>query len=316
MESKYLAVCFVLLIGMSFVCGSGIGASVISSENGFRVDTIFLKNMIKQGDSVSSNLKISNTGDVVKSFWLRIEDFDGVVDLSETIFEIGAGESMDIEVVFRGSVMKPGVYVGRLVVEAGEEEVIPIVLEIQSENVLFATNLEVGGEYKEVIQGGDVSVSTRLFNLNDTFLHDVEMSYFIKSFNGDTIVSDVETAVVGAEVSISKTVTLPLDVEAGDYAFIVVSRFEDSVSTSSSLFSVVEAESSWFSFLMGGYGYFILVVVILLAVILVLIVYLIYERNKVFREMRRQNRAELRKCVKGLGRRKSKKKRKRAKGKR
>lgn len=295
-ESKYLLVFLVLLVGMSFVCGVGISGNVVFDKEEFRVDTIFLKNMIKQGESVSSGLRISNSGDVSSEFSLRVEGVNDMANLSETSFSVGAGESKSVEVLFYGDDKEPGVYVGKLIVEAGSEKVIPIILEVQSENVLFATNLEVAASYKEVFQGGDVSVSTRLFNLNDTFLHDVTMSYFVKGFGGETIVAEVETTVVGTEVSVSKSVVLPADVEFGDYAFIVVSRFEDSVSTSSYLFSVVEDEEEE-SFAMGDFGYFALIVVVFLVLIVMLIIYLMYERNQMFRELRAQNRAELKMCM-------------------
>jgi heme exporter protein D len=288
-ESKYLLI-FVLLIGMSFVgCAS-------ASENDFQVDAIFLKNMIKQSESVSNNLRVTSLGEEGNTFYLRVEGIEELVNLSDRNFDLASGDSKDVTVGFYGNGFAPGVYVGRVVVESDLDKAIPVILEIQSEDVLFATNLDVAPKYKEVFQGGNIAVSTRLFNLNDTFLHDVEMSYMVKSFGGETIVSEVETTIVGTEVSVSKNIVLPLDIDFGDYAFIVVSKFEDSVSTSSYLFSVVEEEEEG-SFFMGDFGFFALIIVAFLAGIVVLIIYLIYERNQMFNELRRQNRSELRMCM-------------------
>ena len=273
-----------------------VGAGTLSPGEDFQVDAIFLKNMIKQSESVSNNLKVTSLGENGNSFNLRVEGIEELVNLSERNFELASGESKDVTVGFYGNGFAPGVYVGRVVVESELDKMIPIILEIQSEDILFATNLDVAPKYKEVFQGGNIAVSTRLFNLNDTFLHDVEMSYLVKSFGGDTIISEVETTIVGTEVSVSKNIVLPADIDFGDYAFIVISKFGDSVSTSSYLFSVVEEEEE--SFFIGDFAYFALIIVAFLLGIIVLVIYLIYERNQMFNELRRQNKSELRMCIK------------------
>ncbi|MBT6956505.1 hypothetical protein HN997_04420 [archaeon] len=294
MESKYLLIFIVLVVGMSFV-----GAGTLPPGEDFQVDSIFLKNMIKQSESVSNNLRVTSLGESGNSFNLRVEGIEELVNLSERNFELASGESKDVKVGFYGNGFEPGVYVGRVVVESDLDKAIPVILEIQSENVLFATNLDVAARYKEVFPGGDISVSTKLFNLNDTLLHDVEMSYMVKSFGGEVIVSEVETTVVGTEVSVSKNIILPTDIELGDYAFIVVSRFGDSVSTSSYLFSVVEDEEEN-TFVMGNLAYLSIVVAAFLFGIIILIFYLIYERNQMFKELKSQNRAEMKMCMNAI----------------
>jgi hypothetical protein len=298
MVSKYFLVLCILLVGGIFVFSVEVGASAELAEEGFKVDTIFLKNMVKQGENVSNMLRISDQSGVASDFYLSVEGLDEMVDLSESEFEVGAGESKEVKIIFRGNGKEPGVYVGKLIIESGEIRMIPIILEIQSENILFATNLEVGAKYSEIFPGGNIVVSTRLFNLNDTFLHDVGMEYMVKSFDGETIISERETTVVGTEVAISKNLILPEEAEVGNYAFIVVAKFGDSVSTSSYLFNIVEEEEEekeGFSFV-GGISYFVLIIVALLAAIVVLIIYLMYERNQMFKELRRQNKSEMRMC--------------------
>lgn len=266
---------------------------LFKSEDGFDVNTILLKSVTKQGEGVSNNLKITNTKNVEQSFQISIKNLEGLVFLSENSFKLAPGDVKDLKIVFRDEtlVYSPGVYVGAFVIktDSGEKE-IPIILEIQSKEVLFATNLDVSPEYKEIKPGGKTSVGVKAFNLRDTKMHTIEMTYMIKNFDGETIVSESESLVVGTEVLVTKTITLPKDIALGNYAFAVIAKYGDSVSTSSYLFSVVKKK------ILPSFGvnFFAIVIFIFLFGIIGLVYYMIHDRNKLFLDLRKQQLSELR----------------------
>ena len=87
-------------------------------------------------------------------------------------------------------------------------------------------------------------------------------------------------------------VQIPEDISLGNYAFIASTEYADSFSTSSYLFNVSKQEKK----ILSGFemDYFVILVLVFLFGILILIAYMVYDRNKMFLELRRQHTAELR----------------------
>jgi hypothetical protein len=217
-----------------------------------------------------------------------------LVILSEKNFVLGNDETKEVQVIFKDveSKYSPGVYTGQIVVKTEtEKKEIPIILEIQSADILFATNLDVSPAYKEIVPGEKISVGVRLFNLQDTRTHQIEITYLVKNLWGEDIVSETEKIIVGTEASITKTLDLPKDLPKGSYVFAVVAKFGDSVSTSSYLFSISDKGLKFETDILTVV--FSVIVFIFLFGIIFLIFYLIGERDKFFLQLRRQHLREL-----------------------
>ncbi len=258
----------------------------------FKIDTILLKSRINQGGLVSNNLKITNLGPE-QDFKIKVEHVKNLTSLSEESFKLKTNEVKDVKVTFKDEHnTPPGVYVGRLVTENKKDKIeVPIIIDIRTKDVLFTTNLDVGPEYKEIKSGEKYVAGIRIFNLKDLKTHIVEATYLVKDVYGDTISSETENIVVGTDVLITKTVNLPKNIPLGDYVFAVVTKFEDSVGTSSYLFTISEKRSNgFFGF---DINYFGILVFVFLFGILVLVFYMVHDRDRLFLELKKQHLAEL-----------------------
>ena len=211
----------------------------------------------------------------------EIKGLEDLVFLEENNFSLMKGDSKNIEIVFKDEKLKylPGVYVLPLTVKTDKEKEIPVILEIQSKEILFAANLEVSSEYKEISPGDELSVSIKLFNLNDTKSHEVETSYFVKNIDNENIVSENEKIIIGTEIITTKSIVLPKNIKKGSYVFAVVSKFGNSISTSSYLFSI--GKKSIFSNVDSMTLVFSIAVLAFLFGIVFLVFYLLKERDKV-----------------------------------
>ncbi len=278
----------------------------------FKINTILLKSSLSQGDFVSSNLKLTNFEDE-QNFKLRFDGLGGIVTVDEYEFALEAWEEKLIEVKFKGfHTDVEGIYSGFLVVETDIElKHIPVIVDVQSRKPVFAVNLFVTPDYKELIPGEDLFTEIRIFNLNDSKRHQIKVTSLIKNFNGELIFSDTEQRVVAPGThgsSVSKTVALPEDLPFGSYVFGVLVEFEGKVSSSSFLFDVVaQKEGSGFlnkfegtdslTYIFAGAIFLILILII------ILVFYLMQERDKLFLELRRQHNNEIQVLMSELNRR-------------
>jgi uncharacterized protein (UPF0333 family) len=294
---------FVLLVlvlifgGLFYYYNSEVNSSDIVEDIGFRVDSVLLKFVIKQGDSIKNQIVVTNKGER-KDFSVYIRDLGIPFKINESEFVLNTGEKKTLDIVFDSvkdnlDEIDAGVYVGNLVVfSGGFEKVVPVILEVESRDVLFVTNLEVRPDCKNVISGGSTCTGIRVFNLNDTNKHEVEMNYYVRDLFGERLIFDSEKIVVGSEAFIEKSFALGDDIENGKYVFVVETRVEGSVSTGSYLFNVIEKKDE-------GQGsnsltyIFSVVVIVLLIGIFFIVFFISKERDKLFDELKRVHRREL-----------------------
>lgn len=299
-DKKIILVSLIVLI---LIFGSFIYFKQEREVLSFKIDTILLKSVIKQGETVSNSLKINNLNHE-QNFNVYIKGLEDLVSLSENNFKLKQYETKEITVTFKDESLKePGVYVGTLIIEAGsDKKEIPVILEIQTKELLFATNLDVGPEYKRIKPGDKFSIGIKLFNLKDTETHTIGITYLVRNLNSEIIVAETENIVVGTESLITKTIVLPENIALGNYVFAVTAKYDDSVSTSSYLFSVAKEKIN-----MGlDMNYVATIILIFLFGILILVFYMIHERDKLFLELKKQHTKEIQTCFENIEEQKKK----------
>src|SRR3989338_6320541 len=91
---------------------------------------------------------------------------------------------------------------------------------------------------RRVAQGSETTIEVRLYNLESIDSQNVDVEYFVKDMNGNTIVTESETVVVKTQASFFKTISIPKNLKPGPYIFAAQSKFGNSVGTASYLFEV------------------------------------------------------------------------------
>jgi len=207
-----------------------------------------------------------------------------------------------LELTFIDSDYEPGIYVGSLIIKTDIEQVeIPVILEVQSKDILFALSFDIASDYKEIGRGEDILANIKIFNLRDNNPHTVYIDYSVMNFDSEVIVAESETRAVGLETTLTKTIDLPEDLAFGKYVYAVMVNFGDSSSTSTETFSVVKRKNKT----LFNTDNFIFLTFVFLCGIIILVFFLFWERNKFFIELKKQHNAEFDMIMKVLAQQKT-----------
>lgn len=247
--------------------------------NGFEIDSIFLKTSIKSNGNVEIPITITNLNSE-KDFKISFIDLENFVSSNSYEFSLSKNENKKIILTISNKKnIQEGVYTGSMIVSSnGYEKRIPIIIEIESQNVYFDSNLALYPNNK-ISPGDRINSEIRIFDIQKTGTSSIDMTYFIKDFNGKTLISEKETIVVSDQTSISKSFDLSSNMPVGDYVYGVDLKFENTTGTSTYFFRVEEEKTNIFSFIM----YFLLALIFILLVVY----FSFYARDKFLESLRR-----------------------------
>ena len=254
---------------------------------------LIMKTAIVEKSVLTNNIKISNNGLEKESYSLRVVGLEGLVNLDENNFILEPGEEKNIKVTFNAADDEPDVYVGEIIADSESgSRVIPVILEIQSkEEVLFDSNLDLFPKGEDIIPGEKLTASIKIYDLANLGKNSIDISYFVRDFEGNVLISESENLIIDGTYEFSKSLDLPDDIKLGYYVLGVVIKYGESTGTSSLYFKVVEEkrkgsnETFLWIIILAGFFFFMF---------LVLFIYSIYSRDKLLREIQKQYSLEIR----------------------
>ena len=222
---------------------------VRAEEPDFDVDQILIKILVRSSEFLEKQVRVMNTGDAQAIIKVEALGLGDIVKIDDDSFTIKPGQTKIVALNFSSFFAEqkiehqPGVYVGKLIVSSEKAtKQIPIVVEIETKNVLFDMNLNPVAIERKVRQGSDTTIEVRLFNLESIESVNVDVEYFVKDMNGNTIQTESETVVVKSQASFFKKISVPKNLKPGPYVFAAQVRFGSSIGTASYLFDVVGPE--------------------------------------------------------------------------
>ncbi|MDO8656136.1 MAG: hypothetical protein Q7K45_02775, partial [Nanoarchaeota archaeon] len=249
----------------------------------FMVSDKHIKATVKQSQRAEKQLIIKNTGDAS----LEIDIFSSAqyVALTPESFTLPVDGEQEVLVAFNPQQnAQPEIYSGKLTVVGTfeDEELskeIPVILEVESERVLFDGSLDL--DKKSYASGESIQLT---ISVSGIFPGEARLVYGISNLDGNSIYTEEETISIEQQVSFSKQIRLPEGIDPGEYVFSMKIIQGESFSTATELFTV-EAEPSALAGLAAPFSkrpYFILSIplVLLLVVILFIAVYIIHRRTK------------------------------------
>ena len=220
----------------------------------FSIDQILLKVLVRSGEFIEKQVRIMNTGNDVAGIDVTANGLLDIVRIDSPSFSLKPGQTKIVALNFSSYLpeqkieQQPGIYIGKLTVKSEKAlKDVPIVVEIETKNVLFDMNLNPVAIERRVKQGTDTTIEVRLFNLESIESQNVDVEYFVKDMNGNTIVTESETVVVKTQASFFKTISVPKNLKPGPYVFAAIARFGNSIGTASYLFDVVGPEEVSFT---------------------------------------------------------------------
>ncbi|MEK6872813.1 MAG: hypothetical protein AABW90_02255 [Nanoarchaeota archaeon] len=263
-----------------------------SYEKGVEVNVLSLKSSIILGEKYIGEVKIKNKELGVKKVSFQI--IGDLKDLAEfeKVIKLNPKEEKNFKVTFNSD--SAGVFIGKLLIsydkESKEVISIPIILEVQSRSVWFDSNINLfpfGGNY---LPGEKITSEVKIFDLADTNVDDVQIIYYIKDFEGNTLVSDKENIVIDDKFEYSKSLNLPGNLKVGSYVLMNIVNYKVSVGTSSIIFNVVSQKKKTLDdFLILVFFFFGFLVVLSL----LFFTYFLFYRDKLLKELHGQYKKEL-----------------------
>ena len=265
----------------------------LSGQEELTIDSVLLKTSIKSGSSFNGKLKVSNIGEKTNQINVREINLGKIAEINPRSFELQPGVTKEVQITFSNKDgLKENIYVGSIEVSNKENKRIPVILEIESEDILFDSSIDLFPK-GNIFLGDKINTEIKIYDLSKIGTSTVEMDYFLEDFEGEILASGTENIVVKDQTSITKSFDIPKTAKEGDYVFAVVIRYKDSVGISSNflriekkrIIEVFDKDTLKFA----------IVLVFALFVILIFVFYSIYSRDKIFDELRSQYKREMKK---------------------
>lgn len=261
---------------------SGLGSQEISETSGgivkktFTVDTKSLRLTLRQGDTATRVIRVTNTEDSAQPFRAELKDINSMAILSETSFTLGPKETKDLLVEFLiPKKQMPDQYFGSLSIVSEETAIIPIVLDIKPFDSEISLEVNISDSNKFVRAGREVTARITLKSLLDVREGEAILVYALKDFTGTTLVSKNESFTFSTLFEEDRSLVVPDDMFEGEYIFYAIAFFNDRVDLDSDNF-FVGLKIRIFYYL----EQFFYLLLLALFILIILYLYYLYKRNK------------------------------------
>ena len=259
--------------------GGGGGGSAVIEKSVLEITPDKFTVSLKQGTNTKKNLLIKNIGDTTKKIKLESFNIDKFVRITETDFDLKAGESRSVEIEFIvGEEIKPDLYLGKIVIKADsvEKEVL-VALDVSSKKSLLDVKAEILNLDSRIVPGEKLITKIQLFNFGLRERVDVKMEYTIRDSSNEIILSEEETIAVETQTSFIKEFKIPSNLKPGTYILYVRAIYSDGAS------DTIASSSAWFVVEEASYIniYIILAIISFIFLVIIAIKYIkIKIRNK------------------------------------
>ena len=265
------------------VSGGGGGGGALGSNIVIDKEKILVS--LKQGETKRGNFTVKNTGNKKMRMNLSVAAIGDLIKLNETNFELSPGESKTIGIDFIAREdTTPDLYMGKILVEEeGIEKEILVAIEVESNQPLFDVQVNIPKGYQQVLPGGELLATIKLYNLGKTGKVDVKVQYQIRDDKNNAVLDEEETVAVETQTSFVKEFQLPEGTKPGTYILYIKANYDDQVGSASVWFSVKEKP-----FMQTDYFLYLLVILILivLAAVFIIIYQILKLKSKFERERR------------------------------
>ena len=210
--------------------------AMVSAES-FVTNTPIIK-VVSEG---SDNRVISNEISIIslKAQEISLEYFSekDFLDLDTEAFFLGKDESRTISLSVDPGKLDKGVYTGYVSLKGDEEQIIPVILEIQDSFPLFDVSLE-SSQVKKIASDEDLSVDISVYNLRGLG-KEVLLNYFVKNLEGDIIFEEQQELEVARQLKVRKVFSVS-EGQEGDYVLGITAKDKQGLTTgtSSLVFSI------------------------------------------------------------------------------
>jgi hypothetical protein len=209
--------------------GGGGAAGVISLP--FEITPKFLEVQIVKGESKKESIEIKNTGTTDLNLQISTNNLDNfaLIDENELVLKPGETKQLGIN-FFTLSKIQEGIYVGKVIFTfQGQSKEVNVFIDLKNPEALFDVSVSVLSNYKKISQGEKASVLIDMTNIGlSGKAVDVELSLYLAD-SEKKLVSDIskETIAVKTDLSITRKVVIPANLEDGVYLVIAEIKYNN-----------------------------------------------------------------------------------------
>ncbi len=218
--------------------GGGGGGGAITIQKDFSLSPSSIKAELVIGEATTKEVTITNTGSTALSGEIEVVGVKDYVLLPAYSFSLAKGEtaSIDVNIIAK----KLGLFSGKLVFTSnGIEKEIPIIIEVETEMILFDVTIDIPTEYAEVEAGDLLPAQVTLLSMGLPKKVDVYLTYSLSDMEGNVIPMGYETLAVEKQLSFVKEFEIPKNLKTGDYVISVEARYADSVAVAGDIFKII-----------------------------------------------------------------------------
>ncbi len=245
----------------------GGGGAVTPSAN-LKVEPTEFNINLAVNTNTERTISVTNLETTTQTIFISQTNLDNRVILGETNLTIEPEETETFNVIFVAT-NETGIFTGKILV--GGYEVL-VSLNVQTELLLFDSNIVVLNPNYQVEQGGDLETLVTLIPFGEDPRLDVTLNFVIKDYANNNYLTKSETLLVTEQINLRRdfsTGKLPL----GDYIIGLELIYPNGVAPSSAYFEVVERIPT------SIFGRLVLFLIILILIILIIII-IIYIKRK------------------------------------
>ena len=185
----FLAVLLIIISALFFIQNRNIVLSMEAAKEStapFEVDQILIKVLVKADEYIEKELRAMNVGNEEVPMDVFASGISDIVKVLDSSFTIKPGQTKIVRLNFssfntaEGTEQAPGVYIGKITAKSDSyEKEVPVIIEIESKNVLFDMNLNPVARDRSVLQGESTTFEIRVFNLQSIESSNVDMDFFV-----------------------------------------------------------------------------------------------------------------------------------------
>ena len=227
--------------------GGGGGSNAVAAQTSaldlpsFNVSSEELNLFVVATEEVENEITVTNTGNTTINVSIKISGIANFVEVPKTL-KLAVGESKNVTIRLKAP--DSGIYGGRITFTSGDfKRDVLLLVNVHSANALFDVSLSIPESFQHIGVGGILKAFISLLQVGPAKEVDATLNYYVKDFDGNTLIIDSETFRVFRSKSFVKEVKTS-DLAPGDYIFGIEVIYPEGVATSSSHFTIVNESTS------------------------------------------------------------------------
>ena len=219
--------------------GGGGGVAPAVKQTFQILPSDLIKVQIKQGETLNEHFSIKN-----------FEGKSKVITFGNPLPELLVFESQEISLsaneekkinfkIIADDDQIPDTYTGTSTFTDGStEQKLRFSIDVLKRAPQFIINIQVNTNFRRINPGERVPYKVIINNLGDIIREAITVEFFVKDFNNNIVMRDLETVIIERALVLDRTFLFPINIDADKYAIFARIEYEDQIAVGSEVIDV------------------------------------------------------------------------------